>query len=64
MKNIYHENGNSKNDSNSKVKYTCRFDIQIENDKDFQVTKKLIGFKGSNMKKILEEILLLLEDSV
>jgi hypothetical protein len=35
-------------------KFTCRFDIQIENDKDFQVARKLIGSKGCNMKKIVE----------
>jgi hypothetical protein len=34
-------------------KYTCRFEIQIENDKDFFVAKKIIGQKGSNMKKIV-----------
>ncbi len=26
-------------------KYTCRFEIQIENDKDFQVARRLIGSK-------------------
>ncbi len=26
-------------------KYTCRFEIQIENDKDFQVARRLIGAK-------------------
>lgn len=26
-------------------KYTCRFEIQIENDKDFQVSRRLIGAK-------------------
>ncbi|CAG9311073.1 unnamed protein product [Blepharisma stoltei] len=36
------------------VKYTCRFDIQIENDKEFQVARRLIGPRGSNMKKIVE----------
>lgn len=35
-------------------KFTGRFDIQIENDKDFQVARKLIGSKGSNMKRIIE----------
>ena len=35
-------------------KYTCRFDIQIENDKEFQVAKRIIGSKGINMKKIIE----------
>lgn len=27
------------------VKYTCRYEIQIENDKDFQVARKIIGSK-------------------
>jgi len=36
-------------------KYTCRFDIQIENDKEFQVARRLIGSKGSNMKKIVDQ---------
>jgi RNA recognition motif. (a.k.a. RRM, RBD, or RNP domain) len=36
------------------TKYTCRFDIQIENDKDFQVARRVIGPKGNNMKKIVE----------
>jgi len=35
-------------------KYTCRFEIQIENDKEFQVARRLIGAKGCNMKKILD----------
>jgi len=36
-------------------KYTCRFEIQIENDKDFQVSRRLIGAKGCNMKRIIEK---------
>merc|ERR1719162_2508935 len=36
-------------------KYTCRFLIGIENDKDFQVARRLIGSKGSNMKKIVQQ---------
>ena len=43
-----------KMDETSHVKYTCKFDIQIENDKDFQVAKRIIGPKGANMKRILE----------
>lgn len=35
-------------------KYTCRYELQIENDKEFQVARKLIGAKGCNMKKIVE----------
>ena len=36
-------------------KYTTRFDIQIENDKEFQVARRLIGPKGINMKNIVEK---------
>jgi hypothetical protein len=36
-------------------KYTARFDIAIDNDKDFQVARRLIGVKGSNMKQINKE---------
>jgi hypothetical protein len=35
-------------------KYTCRFDIGIDNDKDFQVARRIIGSKGCNMKKIVD----------
>lgn len=37
------------------MKYTCRFDIQIENDKEFQVARRVIGSKGCNMKRIIEK---------
>jgi RNA recognition motif. (a.k.a. RRM, RBD, or RNP domain) len=36
-------------------KYTCRFEIGIDNDKEFQVARRLIGVKGSNMKRINKE---------
>jgi len=35
-------------------KYTCRFVIGIENDKDFQVARRIIGAKGANMKRIVK----------
>lgn len=38
-------------------KFTCRYDIQIENDKEFQVAKKIIGAKGYNMKQIIDSSL-------
>ncbi len=38
-------------------KLTCRYDIQIENEKDFQVARRIIGSKGINMKKIIESAL-------
>jgi hypothetical protein len=44
--------GNDVNDTT--IKYTCRFDIQIPNDKEFQVARRLIGAKGCNMKRIIE----------
>ena len=34
-------------------KFTCRFEIGIENDKDFQVARRIIGQKGINMKNIV-----------
>eukprot|EP00933_Yihiella_yeosuensis_P042540 TRINITY_DN37161_c0_g1_i1.p1 TRINITY_DN37161_c0_g1~~TRINITY_DN37161_c0_g1_i1.p1 ORF type:complete len:496 (-),score=142.30 TRINITY_DN37161_c0_g1_i1:100-1587(-) len=37
----------------SMKKYTCRFMIGIENDKDFQVARRIIGAKGANMKRIV-----------
>jgi len=36
-------------------KYTCRFIIGIENDKDFQVARRVIGAKGANMKRIVKQ---------
>jgi len=36
-------------------KYTCRFVIGIENDKSFQVVRRIIGAKGSNMKRIVKQ---------
>lgn len=35
-------------------KFTCRFLIGIDNDKEFQVARKLIGSKGCNMKRIVK----------
>jgi hypothetical protein len=40
--------------SQKEGKYTCRFDIQIENEKEFQVAKRIIGSKGAHMKNIIE----------
>ncbi|CAD8107152.1 unnamed protein product [Paramecium primaurelia] len=44
-------------DSNQQ-KFTCRYDVQIDNDKDFQVARKIIGAKGCNMKKIIDQCLI------
>ena len=35
-------------------KYTCRFDIGVENEKEFQIARRIIGSKGCNMKKIVD----------
>jgi len=43
---------NSEKSSNGK--YTCKFEIQIENDKEFQVARRIIGSKGFNMKRIVD----------
>lgn len=40
--------------SSASSKLTCRYDIQIDNDRDFQVAKKIIGAKGCNMKQIID----------
>lgn len=52
------QNNSHKNtDEESKEKtgkFTCRFELTIENDREFQVARKLIGAKGYNMKKIVE----------
>lgn len=34
-------------------KYTCRFDIGIENEEKFQVSRRIIGSKGANMKRVV-----------
>lgn len=36
-------------------KYTCRFLIGIDNEKDFQVARRIIGAKGVNMKRIFKQ---------
>lgn len=39
------QNKKAEDNSNINGKFTCRFEIQIENDKDFQVARRLIGSK-------------------
>jgi hypothetical protein len=34
-------------------KFIAIYDVQIENDEKFKVTKRIIGLKGNNMKKII-----------
>ena len=36
-------------------RYTCKYEILIPNDKNFQITRRLIGNKGCNMKNILNQ---------
>lgn len=36
-------------------KYTCRFLIGIENDKEFKVARRIIGEKGANMKRVVRQ---------
>ena len=58
LENIYPPSSDSNSNTNCKStsngKYTCRFEIQIENDKEFQVARRLIGPKGIHMKRIIE----------
>lgn len=46
---------NESGGSHNTHKFTWRYEIQIENDKEFQVARKLIGSKGWNMKRIIEQ---------
>lgn len=39
------ENEDKKNQQQQNGKFTCRFELQIENDKEFQVARRLIGSK-------------------
>lgn len=38
------------------AKYTCRYEIQIEQESKFTVAKKIIGPKGKNMKMIVDNV--------
>ena len=40
--------------SNTNIKYICKFYLQIEADKEFQIIKRIIGAKGSNLKRIID----------
>lgn len=46
---------NLNNEEKNYGKFTCKFEILIPNDKEFQVARRLIGSKGCNMKKIISE---------
>ena len=45
---------NVNNNEKSNIKYICKFYLQIEGDKEFQVIKRIIGAKGSNLKRIID----------
>jgi hypothetical protein len=40
----------------SQKKYTCRFEIPSDVEKDFSISKRIIGQKGINMKKIVSAL--------
>ena len=46
---------NTESKTQKQNKFTCRYEIQIENEKEFQVARRIIGTKGCNMKKIIED---------
>ena len=48
-----HINNNHINNNNINGKYICKFYVKIQ-DKDFDVCKRLIGAKGSNIKRIID----------
>lgn len=39
----------------AEYKYTCKYLIEIKNCNEFQVSRRIIGPKGRNMKRIIEE---------
>ena len=39
--------------------YICKFYLQIEGDREFQIVKRIIGAKGSNLKRIIFQITIL-----
>ena len=53
MNNISKLNTNN-NAEKSNIKYICKFYLRIEADKEFQVIKRIIGAKGSNLKRIID----------
>jgi len=48
-------NNNNSNDEKNFSKYTCKYEILIANDKEFQIARRLIGSKGCNMKNIINQ---------
>ena len=60
--NVMNSNNNNNSSNSNGVyeekstygKFTCKFEILIPNDQEFQVVRRLIGSKGCNMKKIVD----------
>ncbi len=44
----------SPEEARPQLKFTCRFLIQIPNEREFQVARKIIGNRGTNMKKVID----------
>ena len=42
------------NEKCNNIKYICKFYLQIEGDKEFNVIKRIIGVKGCNIKRIID----------
>ena len=59
MNNNNYINNHQNNEEKNYGKYTCKYEILIPNDKEFQIARRLIGSKGCNMKKIIDECKLL-----
>ena len=57
-----HKNMISNEEKSTPKKFTCKYEILIPNDKDFQISHRLIGSKGCNMKKIIDECKIKLEE--
>ena len=55
QRNNNNSNNNNYTDEKNFGKYTCKYEILIANDKDFQIARRLIGSKGCNMKNIINQ---------
>jgi RNA recognition motif-containing protein len=54
-KSLYPSKTDSQTDNS--FKYTCKYEILVKNSPEFQVSRRIIGPKGKNMKKIIENCL-------
>ena len=50
-----YDNNNNNIEGKDYGRFTCKYQILLPNDKDFQIASRLIGYKGYNMKKIVNE---------